>query len=397
MRALIAFDKFKDSISAEQACQTAADALRARFPDWMIDSAPLTDGGEGFVRILAHQAGGKTECLQVCGPRFEPIEAEIGWVHLDSLPESVAALLEVPTQGKLAIIEMAQASGLQSLPKEQRDPWHTTTFGTGELIRHAAESGAEAILLGIGGSATNDLGMGALEALGLRAYDHTHQPVSQLTPAKWTKVCSLGGLVNSSQKLPPLRIACDVTNPLLGERGATSVFGPQKGLNPVDQSRFERLMRKTADRLLGLFGHDPASYEPRRSEPGAGAAGGIGFGLRTALADTRFVPGFDLVTAWLRLEEKKAAADVILTGEGCFDEASLEGKGPGTILKNLQPHQAGYLFAGSVAPSVAQIVEKIPGLKAAVSISPDDWPLEQSLKETPELLRSAIEKTVLFP
>lgn len=387
MRALVAFDKFKDALTAADACRITAEAITAARPGTVVEEAPLTDGGEGFASILAGTAGGSLETIRVHGPRFAPVDATLGWVELAALPIAARELLELPASGRLAIVEMAQASGLESLAPEERDPWQTSTYGTGQLLAHAIEAGADAILLGIGGSATNDLGLGALEALGLIAYDHVLQAVPRITPAKWSEITSLGGFVNARGRIPPVRIACDVTNPLLGERGATAVYGPQKGLQPDDFPRLERGMRKQAMRLLGLAGHDPVSFEERLAEPGAGAAGGIGFGLRTCLPDARFVPGFPLVEAWLDLAAKIAAADLVLTGEGRFDRSSLEGKGPAAVVA--RAGEAGrpvFILAGAVDPDAAAA---LPSGATARALSPTDLPLGQALAQTESRLRIA--------
>lgn len=392
MHVLVAFDKFKNSMSAAEACSVAGDALRELHPDWKIESAPLTDGGEGFAKILAEACSGHLEIVPVRGARFQPVDAKLGWVQLKALPSAARERLQVADQGTLAIVEMAQASGLQALASEDRDLWRTTSFGTGQLIRHAADAGADAILVGLGGSATNDLGVGALEALGMTSYDQRLQPVAELTPAKWKHVTSLGGIVNVRQKLPPIRIACDVDNPLLGESGATAVFGPQKGLRPEDHDRLERLMRKMADRLLGLFGHPPEAFEARRNEPGSGAAGGLGFGLRTALPDASYVPGFPLVAEWLQLNAKIACADIVLTGEGGFDRGSLGGKGPSAILGRLSGDQGCYLLAGRVTDEARSALADHPHLRALEAIAPTDQPLAECLAQGPELLRRSVRK-----
>lgn len=389
MHVLLAFDKFKDSMSAAEACAAAAEAIREVHPDWVIESAPLTDGGEGFASILTEMAGGRLEQRSVRGPRFAETEATLGWVDLADLPSALRELLQVPEAGQLAIIEMAQASGIEHLAPEDRDLWHTSTIGTGELIRHAADAGAAAMLLGLGGSATNDLGMGALEGMGIVAYDHDFRQVTQFTPARFKHIASLSGIVNVRRRMPPVRLACDVTNPLLGSTGAAAVFGPQKGLLPVDFDRFERLMRKTADRLLGLFGHDPEEFEARRNEPGAGAAGGIGFGLRTALPDSAFVSGIELVKAWIGLEPKLSRADLVITGEGAFDLSSLHGKGPSVVLSQLRENQRALLFGGRIEPDALALATARHPIEAH-TIGRTDWPLSRSLAEGRDLLREAV-------
>jgi glycerate 2-kinase len=395
MRALVAFDKFKDALSAPEACRVAAEALRAWDSAVEVTEAPLSDGGEGFATILTQSVGGEEELLTVLGPRFTPREARMGWVELAAVPPAARELLALPTEGRLAVLEMAQASGLESLAPEERDPWQTSTFGTGQMIAHAVAEGADAILLGIGGSATNDLGLGALEALGLIAYDHELQVIRRLVPARWGEVASLSGLVNAARRFPPLRIACDVTNPLLGERGATAVYGPQKGLRAEDQDHLERALRKQALRLLGLFGHDPASFAERLDTPGAGAAGGLGFGLCQSLPEARFVPGFALVEAWLDLPARIARADLVLTGEGRFDASSLEGKGPAAVLRRAT--EAGrevLLLAGALEEAA---VAGLPEGVRAVALTPVGLPLPQALAETSGRLKDAIAATLDGP
>ncbi|MFP4282568.1 MAG: glycerate kinase [Opitutales bacterium] len=393
MHALVAFDKFKDALTAREACRLAAEAFQDAAPGAKVTEAPLTDGGEGFAEILTSAAGGTLESVEVSDPRFRPVTAQLGWIALEALPAAARELLDLPAKGRLAIVEMAQASGLQLLSADERDPWETSTYGTGQLIGHAAAAGATAILLGIGGSATNDLGLGALEALGLQAYQADLQPVPQITPGKWSQITSLGGLVNAATRLPPLRIACDVDNPLLGPQGATAAYGPQKGLQPSDFDRLERGMRKQAARLLGLFSHPLAEHAERLAEPGSGAAGGIGFGLRNSLADARYVPGFALVEAWLQLPAKIAAADLVFTGEGRFDATSLQGKGPASVLaRALEGGQAAHLLAGAITP---QGRAGLPPQAHAEALSPEDLPLAAALSETGARLSAAVRRVAV--
>lgn len=384
MRVVIAFDKFKNSMSAGEACKVAEDCLRELHQSPELSSFPLSDGGEGFAEILTAKMGGELRRAEVTGPLFEKLQAHYGWV-----PVFDGATLEVDSNGPLAIIEMAQASGLESVPEQSRDPWKTTTRGTGELIKRAAEEGAGAILLGIGGSATNDCGFGALEVLGLRAYDRSLQPVELATPNRWKEINSLGSMVEMGKKIPPIRIACDVENPLTGERGASSVYGPQKGLRDEDLERMERAMDKMARRLLGLMGHPPDAFEARMREPGAGAAGGIGFGLRTCLRNVEFVNGFQTVARLTGLSKGIAGASVVLTGEGRFDRSSLEGKGPGGVLKLCPKGSRCVIFVGSVEASLGNVFSDQPQVEL-IPISPSDMPLSQALEQGPELLRRSI-------
>jgi glycerate 2-kinase len=352
MRVLLAFDKFKDSLTAPEACEFAAHALRERHPDWTLDLCPLADGGEGFCSILTSAAGGQSIATSVSGPRGDLVQAPIGIVSLDQIPAAaraqVAPVSAAHAPGaKIAIIEMAAASGLALLDPADRDPWQTTTFGTGELIRTAAELGAKAIVLGVGGSATHDLGLGALAALGLEFRDSQGRAIDVPIPARWREVARLAGRVPPA--IPPIRIACDVTNPLLGARGAAAVYGPQKGLRPAD---LDRLDHESARLAMMLCAHCQQS-DALMDAPGAGAAGGISFGLMVA-AQAQLLPGFDLVSAWLDLATRVAAADLVITGEGRFDDSSLDGKGPGAVAaRALALGKPVHVFAGQIGGKTA--------------------------------------------
>ncbi len=379
-RVLVAFDKFKDALSAGRACAIAARELRTRRPDWTLDLAPLTDGGEGFQRILTEAAGGTFARVPASGPRLERLEVELGLVETARIPAAATALLfpDGAAPARVAVLEMAAVSGLALLAPGARDPWRTTSLGTGELIRAAAELGAGGVLLGIGGSATSDLGLGALEALGLEFLEADGALVRPPFPATWERIARIEGAVSAA--LPPIAIACDVSNPLLGPNGAAAIYGPQKGLEAADLPRHEALAARLAALLCAFCGVD----EPRaREAPGAGAAGGIGFGLTTA-ARARLVPGFELVTGWLDLERRLAAADLVITGEGRFDETSLAGKGPGAIVRRARElGKETLVFAGAVAPGLA----KRGGMHA---ITPADVALPEALARAEHFLADAL-------
>ncbi len=387
MRVLLAFDKFKDSLTAPHACATVAAALRERHPDWEIEECPLADGGEGFAPILTRAAGGETVTATVAGPRGAAIAARFGLVPFTQIPAPARALLQLENRTStaesardcLAIVEMAAASGLDLLPPAQRDPWQTTTFGTGELLRAAANRGATAILLGVGGSATNDLGLGALQALGLEFIAATGEKISPPIPSSWAQIQRIAGRPPAA--FPPIRIACDVTNPLLGPQGAAAVYGPQKGLRAADLARLEH----ESARLGLLLCHHLDRPDTLMDAPGAGAAGGIAFGLMAG-AGARLLPGFDLVSAWLDLDRRIQAADLVITGEGRFDDSSLNGKGPGAVAaRALQQGKPVHVFAGQVRvthPPTANF-----NLHA---ITPAGLPLAEALRTAPDLLATAI-------
>ncbi|MBA3850470.1 MAG: glycerate kinase, partial [Opitutus sp.] len=192
MRVLVAFDKFKDALGASQVCAAAAAALREIHPEWQLDLCPLADGGDGFVDVLTRAAGGAFHRTQVTGPRGGQVEATFG---VAEVPAAAQAILG---HKRVAIVEMAQASGLALLPADQRDPWHTGTRGTGELLRAAANAGVDGILLGVGGSATHDVGLGALSVLGLSCHGVDGKVVELPIPQTWAAVASISGKFDSS-------------------------------------------------------------------------------------------------------------------------------------------------------------------------------------------------------
>jgi glycerate kinase len=379
MHILAAFDKFKDAMPADRACDAAlAGAQEALGKSHTFTQAPLTDGGEGFCPILTHSANGHLEHHKVTGPLGEEIDAPLGWVELENIPESAQKFLGAQN-GKLAIIEMASVAGLEQVPPLQRHPKHCTTRGVGELIRIAVAEEASAILLGIGGSATSDLGLGALEALGLQFC-----PSGQVTPAQWNDVTQITGKVDLA--IPPIFIACDVENPLLGAQGAAAVYGPQKGLATDEIQAFDHASYQIAKQVCQYYQQPESIMEV----PGSGAAGGIGFSLKVAFG-AEFVPGFELVTAWLDLVSKIKEADLVLTGEGKFDTSSLAGKGPYALLAAAYSNdKPAILLAGLAEDDAAQIVrERFQGT-SVYSITPLGVPLTQALKEAPRFLTQKV-------
>ena len=382
MRVLIAPDKFKDALTAPRACGTIADGLRAAHPDWTLDLCPLADGGEGFARILCDSARGEWRTLAVSGPHGDTAVAGLGMVQIGNLPPAVRARCAgLPPHGKLAVIEMAAASGLALLPADKRDVWHADTQGVGELIADAIRLGSAGILLGVGGSATNDLGLGALAALGARPLTTGGQPAPGCAPHFWPKIARIA--LDNLQQVPPVWIACDVVNPLLGPDGAASVYGRQKGLRAEDLPRLDG----EASRIAALIAGEENAGR-LANIPGAGAAGGIAFGFM-AVFGAQLVPGFELVSDWLALDKRIREADLVITGEGRFDSSSLQGKGAGALA--LAARACGKpvkVFAGrveAVAPEGIEIHE----------ISPRETPLDESLAKAAALLRARVAETMI--
>jgi glycerate kinase len=394
-RVLVAFDKFKGALEAEAACDAARRAIRRLAPGATIDSAPLTDGGDGFCRILTRAVQGELHERSATGPRFEggrapQLPVSIGIVPLERLPPLARARLSLegavaPGAQRIAVIDMASVNGLARVPRERIDVWQSSSYGTGELILAGHALGADAILLGVGGSASSDLGLGALAALGLRfcteAGDDVHPPL----PAAWPHIARIAGALPAG--LPPLRIACDVDNPVFGEQGAAAVYGPQKGLTPAERPRLEAQGQRLAALLCQHVG---VSIE-LSTQPGSGAAGGIAFGLAAA-AGARLVPGWALVEAWLGLDERLRAADWIITGEGRFDASSWQGKGPGSVVAAARAlGRPAVVFAGSISDDARA---GATGDCELIAVSDPAEPLEHALPATEHNLERRVEAWV---
>jgi glycerate kinase len=384
VRVLVAFDKFKGSLTAVEACESAIRALRGRKPAWELDPCPLTDGGDGFAEILTTAAHGRRMTFSVTGPRHDLISAGIGLVPPSQISTSARSWLQLPESGgttsrPIAIVEMAASCGLSLLPPDQRDPWQTTSYGIGQLIHAVAGLGCIGILLGVGGSATNDLGVGALSALGFEFRDADGARIRSPVPMDFDQITHVAG--RSLPSIPPICIACDVKNPLLGPNGATAVFGPQKGLRPEDQPRMEAVIARFS-RMLSEYCGQTGSLAQL---PGTGAAGGLPFGLMAGMR-ARLIPGFDLVSAWLGLEQRIAAADIVITGEGSFDATSLAGKGPGAVAARAHAlGKAVHVFAGRLGSGLPDDVGQLH------AITPPDYPEEKARREASDFLIKSIE------
>lgn len=383
MRVLIAFDKFKDSLTSEAACQAAAEALRRVQPDWELDLCPFADGGDGFTSILTQAAGGQFRERTVTGPSGKPVRARFGLVTASGLSPAVLEDLgwrPASPGSLLGVVDMASASGLALVPPAERTPWTATTLGTGELMRAATDAGAEGLIVGVGGSATHDLGLGALHWFGYEAADEEDLPIVAVTPIGWSRVTRI--VPPSLRHFPRVWIACDVVNPLTGPNGAAAVYGPQKGLKPEEIARLD----EGSGRIGRLLAEACKLPQDTLDEPGAGAAGGIAFGLRVALGAT-LVSGTDLVTRWTRLDERLAKADLLLTGEGRFDESSLQGKGPGALAARAQAlGKRVQVFAGSLRGQSPY---------PAIAITPEATPLAQALADARVNLVRSVAETFL--
>ena len=322
MRILIAPDKFKGALNAREVAENIAKGLRDALPDARIDIVPMADGGEGTAEAICEARGGSWLKCKAHDPLGREIEARYAWIK----------------DGKLAVMEMSEASGMRRLSESERDPVCATTFGVGEMILDAAGRGANEIIIGLGGSATNDGGFGMARALGFRFdYEHEHeqereqeQEQEQEKEKDKERVTDLVNLsrIEKPHDLNLLKIiaAVDVQNPLLGENGATRVFGPQKSASEDELNLLEQALTRLADLVAKEFGSD------YRDRPGAGAAGGLGFGLMSFCGAT-IRPGFDVVAEAVGLESKMKGVDIVITGEGSLDRQTLEGKTPAGVAR----------------------------------------------------------------
>jgi len=310
MKIVVALDSFKGSLTSLEAGKAVEVGAKNILPDAEIKIYPLADGGEGTCRTLTEGLGGEIKFVEVTAPLGEKIFAVFGII-----PEK-----------KLAVIEMASAAGLELVPKNLRNPLNTTTFGVGEIILSAVQEGCRNFIIGIGGSATNDCGLGMLSALGFKFLDAENN------------LCGIFGrdLKNISaietENVPAeifdckFKIACDVKNPLTGETGCSAIYAPQKGASPEIVQQMDGWIKNFSELVAKKFPDKKISVE------GDGAAGGLGFAFRTFL-NGELVPGVDLILETLNIAEDLKTADLLITGEGSIDNQTLQGKAPAGVAK----------------------------------------------------------------
>lgn len=369
MKLIFAPDSFKGSLSAMESCDILERAARRIFPGVETISVPVADGGEGTVDALLRAMGGKRMKTLVTGPLFEPETAV--WGLLDD--------------GQTAVMEMAQASGLPYVPKDQRDPRKTTSLGTGQMIAAAVGQGARKILIGIGGSATNDGGIGMLAALGAVFTGPDGKPVKPVGGAlKDVARADLRGLM-PQLKETEITVICDVTNPLLGENGAAFIYGPQKGATAEIRDELEAGMRRYARVVSAAAGRDIASF------PGAGAAGGLGAALGGVLS-ARMKSGIDAVLDAVGFDQKLDGAALAVTGEGRMDAQSVRfGKVPVGVARRCA---AKGVPAIAIVGSVGEGAEGLFALCESTIQATVNGPmsLEDAMANAPALYEQAAER-----
>ena len=336
MKLVVAIDSFKGSLSSTEAGKAIEEGVKRVYQNAEVVVRPLADGGEGTVEALVEGMGGIFVTKEVTGPLRKKVEATYGIIELkDDL-------------SKTAIIEMSAAAGITLVPEDSRNPMNTTTFGVGELILDAIERGCRHFVVGIGGSATNDGGVGMLQALGYDFVTREGKPISyggnglrELASIKETNV-------HPTLKECTFKVACDVTNPLCGENGSSAIFGPQKGATPEMVQELDQLLLHYAELSKSINSYADRFY------PGTGAAGGMGFAFLT-YTNATLESGIQIVITETKLEELIATADFVVTGEGRLDGQTALGKAPIGVAALAKKYQKKVLaFAGAVTPDAKE-------------------------------------------
>ena len=365
MKIVLAPDSYKNSLTAKEVAMAMHKGFAKVYPEADFVDVPMADGGEGTVQSLVDAKNGQIITEEVINPLGRRTEAHYGLID----------------DGKVAVIEMAEASGIQYINQFTQNPYITTTFGTGELIKSAIQKGAKTIIIGIGGSATNDGGAGMAQALGAHLLDEKGQEL-QYGGAMLEKLDK----IDASAMLPELAdvkviIASDVTNPLTGPNGASHVFGPQKGANEEMVEFLDKALSHYADILKRDLGKD------LKQVPGAGAAGGLGAGL-LAFTHSEMRSGVDIVVDYTDLKDKVKDADVVVTGEGQIDFQTKFGKTPigvAKATKAVNPQATVIAIAGSVGEKISELYPL--GIDAIFTCVPGVEELSKAIQDTDKNLQ----------
>ncbi|EGQ7942317.1 glycerate kinase [Vibrio cholerae] len=358
MKVVIAPDSFKESLTAKQVCDAIQAGLARVWHDAKFVAIPVADGGEGTVQSLVDATQGRLVEVKVMGPQGKRVEAFYGMLG----------------DNQTAVIEMAAASGLHHVPVAQRDPKLTTSFGTGELIRHALDQGVTKLIIGLGGSATNDGGVGMLAALGARFTNADGDPI-QLTGGGLHELTHID-LQDFDPRLQhcDILVACDVNNPLCGDKGASAVFGPQKGATPEDVQLLDGVLRQ-----FGLL-TEKVTGKMVLESAGAGAAGGMGAAL-LAYTQARLRPGIEIVLETVQLAHQVSDADLVITGEGRIDSQTVHGKTPMGVAKVAKRFDVPVLALCGCTGDNYQAVYQC-GIDAVFAAVPRVMSLDDALKES---------------
>jgi glycerate kinase len=363
MKILIAIDSYKGTLESKQAGNIVKKAFLRVFGGAEIEVLSVADGGEGTVAAIMENNKGTIRHLKVMGPLGEAVRAAWG------------------ISGKIAVIEMAQASGLTLMRGRNPDPMCATTYGTGQLIKKALDEGAGKLIIGIGGSATNDGGAGMAQALGVRFLNADGNELQPGGAALLTlKEIDLNGLDRRVHECEII-VACDVKNPLYGPDGASFVYGPQKGADPEQAAQLDNALRQLAKVLKEKTGMNYAEI------PGAGAAGGLGFGLM-AFCGGKLKSGIEIVLEASKLRDKIKNTDLVITGEGCMDRQALNGKAPMGIAAAACEHNIPVIAIAGQVKGGGSLMDQL-GLDAAIACVNRILTMEDVKKEVEESLFTA--------
>lgn len=391
MKIVIAPDSFKGSLSAAEVCAAIEKGIKkagcvagvaktsGEDKTFEVVKIPMADGGEGTVEAIVSAVGGRLVCEEVTGPLGEKLRACFGILDLDLDLDLDLGL----GGGRTAVIEMAAASGLTLVPPGSRNPLAATSYGTGGLIRMALHSGCDRLIIGIGGSATNDGGMGMAQALGIRFLDTNGQEVGfggqYLEEVQMIDLRGLDPLVHKAD----IKVACDVANPLCGKQGAAYVYGPQKGATPEMVKKLDYGLIHFAKKIKQHTGKDI------KDVPGAGAAGGMGAGLMAFLG-ARLMPGIEIISEITGLEKHIQSADLVFTGEGRTDRQTAYGKVASGIASLAKKHGVPLIcLSGSLGEGIDSLYEH--GITAFFSIAPGPMSLDDAMQNAGALLQNAAE------
>ena len=370
MKIVIAPDSFKENLTSLEVASELEAGLRRVWPDAEYIKVPMADGGEGTVQSLVDATGGRIVKCAVTGPLGQKVLASYGLLG----------------DGRTAVVEMAEASGLPLVPKAERDPLRASTFGTGELVADAIHRGVEEVIIGLGGSATNDGGAGFAQALGVRFIDKDGAPITDpLGGGGLENVASVDTRwINPGLARVKVSVACDVTNPLTGEKGASAVYGPQKGATPEMVQLLDRNLAHFAAVIKRDLNIDIAD------RPGAGAGGGLGAGL-LAFTNAAMKRGVEVVVAATKLDEHMKGASLALTGEGRVDFQTAFGKTPSGVAASARRHGVPVVaIGGGLADDAGGVFQH--GIDAIESATPNAMPLDVAIKKSRQYLQDAAER-----
>lgn len=371
MKIVVAPDSFKGSLTAIEVSDAIEQGVREVFPEAEITKIPMADGGEGTVQCLVSATGGKILEEKVIGPLGNEVSAHYG----------------ILADKKTAVIEMAAASGLTLVPEGKRNPLLTTTYGTGQLIKAALDQGCRKMIIGIGGSATNDGGAGMVKALGVKLLDQEGKEIGfgggELKKIIRIDISCLDNRLSDTRVL----VASDVNNPLCGPKGASRIYGPQKGATPEVIEELDESLAYFAE----LIKRD--LYKDIKDVPGAGAAGGLGAGLM-AFLNAELRPGIEIIIEVVKLKQAIKGADLVITGEGKIDSQTIYGKAPIGVAKIAKKYNIPVIAVAAIIGEDANIVHQY-GISTLISVTGTPMRLDESLPNKVSLIKNSIKQSMM--